>query len=43
MRKFFSTSVHKTTKACIIGGGPVGLSISMMLSKFKVPHMIFEK
>lgn len=30
------------TSICIIGAGPAGTTASLFLSKFKIPHVIFD-
>ena len=30
-------------KICIIGGGPVGLTLALFLKKMKIPYKLFEK
>jgi 2-polyprenyl-6-methoxyphenol hydroxylase-like FAD-dependent oxidoreductase len=31
------------TKVCIVGSGPVGMVLSLMLNKFKIPNIILER
>ena len=31
------------TKVCIVGCGPVGMSLSAMLNKYRIPNVIIEK
>lgn len=43
-RLFSSTNKAVTdTTVCIVGCGPVGMTLSAILNKFKVPNMIIER
>ena len=41
--KFFSTKTKVDTDVCIIGGGSIGMTLSCLLTKFGVDHIVLEK
>lgn len=46
MRRVFSTANKRKeieTSVCIVGSGPVGMTMSSLLNHFKVPNVILEK
>ncbi|CDW87725.1 polyketide hydroxylase-like [Stylonychia lemnae] len=46
MRRYFSSNLRQTplkTNVCIVGSGPVGMVLSSMLNKFKIPNIILDK
>ena len=39
----FSSDSRLETKVCIVGCGPVGMTLSGMLNRFRIPNVIIEK
>ena len=43
-KKYFTNCISKyDTDVCIIGGGSIGMTMSNLLSKYKINHLIIEK
>ena len=34
---------HKTTPVLVVGAGPSGLTASLLLSRFDIPHILIDK
>jgi hypothetical protein len=39
----FSSALARQTDVCIVGAGPVGMVLSLMLSKFGVSNIVIER